>query len=76
MHTVEWIANRKNKAQPPSYLWNCSLSCRTPTSSFRFWIVRPKFTLKMKSKAGADENKQFGLEGYEAEGAKSSKKVA
>jgi hypothetical protein len=30
----------------------------------------------MKSKAGADENKQFGLEGYEAEGAKSSKKVA
>jgi len=32
-------------------------------SSFRFWTVRPKFTLKMKSKAEADENKQFGLEG-------------
>jgi len=30
----------------------------------------------MKSKAEADENKQFGLEWYEAEGAKSSKKVA
>jgi hypothetical protein len=39
------------------------LSCTTLVSSFRFWIVRPNLTLKMKNNAEAKENKQFGLYG-------------
>jgi hypothetical protein len=77
MHTVEWIANRKNKAYSRHLTSGIILSVvQLRLAAFASESFRPKFTLKMKSTVEADENKQFGLEGQEAEGAKSSKKVA